>query len=156
MEAADACLHAIEEVAGLYHRLLLLVGTDPATVSDCIKNVAGRFNLPVTNLNAELAAMLLEVPSRQRQIRANKAVGDILDSTSMDMVMLDHTDLLFSPSLRLDPLALLKSLSRNKTIVAAWPGAVRGDVLMHAENWHPEYQQHPVDGVRVFSVDQQN
>ena len=50
----------------------------------------------------------------------------------------------FSPrNLAQDPLRLLQSLSRNRTIVAAWPGIFDGASLTYAEPGHPEARRYP-------------
>lgn len=151
MQTIEAILRGIEEVAAAYHRLLLLVG-ETADMSRCLVETSSRLNRPVLNLNAELAAALLEVPQRQRQLKAHKVIGDIIDGAGDGVVLFDHTDILFSPALQLDALALLKSASRNKMVVAAWPGVVRGGKLQHAEEWHPEYQCHSIEDIKVVAV----
>jgi len=70
-----------------------------------------------------------------------------------DLALLDHIDILFSPTLQLDAVALLNSLSRNKTVVATWQGEVKDGKVLHAEEWHPEYQSHSIDDIRAITVD---
>ncbi|MBU0482850.1 MAG: BREX-3 system P-loop-containing protein BrxF, partial [Proteobacteria bacterium] len=43
-----------------------------------------------------------------------------------------------------DPLRLLQGLSRNKTVVASWNGAIIDGFLTYAEPAHPEYRRYPV------------
>ena len=50
-----------------------------------------------------------------------------------EVVLLDNIELLFATELAQDPLRLLQSLSRNRTIVAAWPGNFDGGALTYAE-----------------------
>ena len=146
-------LQEIGALTGAYHRLLLLVAQSPAEASQCIGRVADHLDRPVTNLNAELSSALLDVPHRQRQLKAHKVVGDIVDGEAADLVLFDHTDILFSPALQLGAVALLMSLSRNKTVVATWLGEIRGGKVHHAEEWHPEYQSHSIDDIRAIAVD---
>ncbi len=149
----DMVIDEIGFVAETYHRLLLLVSQPPAEASRLIANIGAHLNCPVTNLNAELSSALLDLSHRQRQLKAHKVVGDIVDDEAADLVLFDHTDILFSPALQLDAVALLKSLSRNKTVVATWQGEIRGGKIQHAEEWHPEYQSHSIDDVRIIAVD---
>ena len=37
-------------------------------------------------------------------------------------MLLDHLEILFDPALEQDPLRLLQGVSRDRTVVAAWPG----------------------------------
>jgi hypothetical protein len=59
-----------------------------------------------------------------------------------DVVLLDNIELLFAEELAQDPLRLLQSLSRNRAIVAAWPGGFDGACLTYAEHGHPEARRY--------------
>jgi len=59
------------------------------------------------------------------------------------LVLLDNIEILFDVHLKQDPLRLLQGLSRNKTVVVAWPGRVLNDTLIYAEPEHPEYRRYP-------------
>jgi hypothetical protein len=149
----DGILKEIGHVAETYYRLLLLVARTSTDASQWMTDLAARLDRPVTNLNAELSSALLDVPHRQRKLKAHKAVGNIIDCEAAELILLDHTDILFSPALQLDAVTLLKSLSRNKTMVATWRGEIKDGKVQHAEEWHPEYQIHSVDDIRAIAVD---
>jgi hypothetical protein len=55
--------------------------------------------------------------------------------------MLDNIEMLFHPDLHQDPLRLLQSLSRNRTIIAAWRGRCSERALIYAAPEHPEYRR---------------
>lgn len=59
-------------------------------------------------------------------------------------VLIDKLDILFEPSLQTDPLALLQSLSRSKTIIAIWSGSLNDNKLYYAEHGYPEYRSYYV------------
>jgi hypothetical protein len=69
------------------------------------------------------------------------------------VVMLDNIELLFAPELEQDPLRLLQRLSRNLTIVAAWPGTVDGGCLTYAEPGHPETRRYSSPQACIVSAD---
>lgn len=87
---------------------------------------------------------LLELSERQRQRRAAELVGDVLDEAGAEaaVILLDDIEVLFAPSLALDPLKLLQSLARNRSIVAAWPGAFGDGFLTYADASHPEHRSY--------------
>lgn len=73
-----------------------------------------------------------------------------------EVVLLDNVEILFDVDLNVDPLRCLQSLSRNRTIVVAWNGAVttgeaRGASLTYATADHREYRRYPADGLVVTS-----
>jgi hypothetical protein len=69
-----------------------------------------------------------------------------------DVVLLDNIELLFAKDLAQDPLRLLQSLSRNRTIVAAWPGSFDGKYLTYAEPGHPEHQRYAMPQAAIISI----
>ena len=58
-------------------------------------------------------------------------------------------DLLFEPTLELDPLGLLRDVSRVTRLVVAWPGSYADDVLAYAVPDHSHYRTWRKPGVRV-------
>lgn len=71
-----------------------------------------------------------------------------------ETVLIDNIEMLFQPDLKQDPLRLLQSLSRNRTIVVAWRGAKLGSSLTYAAPNHPEFRcfEEP-QALIVFSED---
>jgi hypothetical protein len=78
---------------------------------------------PLVNVNLALSEKLLELTAKQRALRVARIVDDIVQEQAGDTVLLDNIEMLFHPDLKQDPLRLLQSLSRNRTIVAT--GAAR-------------------------------
>lgn len=91
------------------------------------------------NLNLTLAERLLAVPVKQRDVRVSdlthKAVGELPG----DGLIIDNIELLFQVDLKADAGALLRSLSRQRPVIAAWPGELDGTTLTYATSLHPEY-----------------
>lgn len=152
MVEIEDILSKINDIVSRYHRLLLIVGKNSRELTDVLHAVSDRLDTQVVNLSARLAEDLIEEPSRQRQLKAHKVVAAIVEQNDNDVVILDHTDLLFSPTIQIDALALLKFVSRNKTVVAVWLGETDGKRLSHAQDWHPEYQNYSVDDYSVLSM----
>jgi hypothetical protein len=153
MVQVDELLGRIDEIGGGYYRLLLLVGQSSHEISKALNALAELLGNEVTNLNARMAETLIEETLRLRQLKAPKTVAAIVEEAKHNVVLLDHVDVLFSPTMQIDPLAILKSVSRNKTVVSAWPGETDGVRLIHGQDWHPEYQSYQVDDFAVLSLE---
>jgi hypothetical protein len=132
-----------ETAAALYHHLVLVVGPARSGKTRLLRATAAANGWPLINLNQRVSELLLELTQRQRALRVPHLVGDVLKSTGADVVLVDNLELLFSPELQQDPLKLLQGASRNRTIVASWPGALSGRHLTYAEPSHPEYRRYP-------------
>ncbi len=145
-----AILARIEGAPDLYHRLILVVGPGGSGKTAALRAVAQSTGAPVLNLSLELSRRLLDLTARQRALDTPRVLDDLI-RRDRSPVLLDDTELLFEPALRLDPLALLQRASRDRTIVAAWNGALDDRYLTCAEPGHPEYRRYPRDGLAIVS-----
>jgi hypothetical protein len=125
-----------------YYRLILAVGPARLGKTAALAEISARHNWPRLNVNLRISEKLLELTHRQRAVRVAGILDDIVREEGSDVVLLDNIELLFAAELAQDPLRLLQSLSRNRTIVAAWPGTFDGKSLTYAEPGHPEARRY--------------
>jgi len=143
-QVADSIVAKIRQVASLYHQLVLVVGPPGAGKSKALASVRERTGAPVLNLGLALSRRMLELTVRQRSLQLRPLLDELVKAAgaASDLVLLDNTELLFDANLQQDPLPLLQGLSRRKTIVAAWTGALEDGKLRYAVPGHPEHRQH--------------
>jgi hypothetical protein len=125
-----------------YYRLLLAVGPVRGGKTAALAELAARRIWPRLNVNLRISERLLDLTHRQRAVRVANVLDDIVREEASEVVLLDNIELLFAAELAQDPLRLLQSLSRNRTIVAAWPGTFDGKTLTYAEPGHPEARRY--------------
>ena len=125
-----------------YYKLILTVGPARAGKTAALSDLAVRHNWPRLNVNLRLSEKLLDLTHRQRAVRVAGILEDTIRDGASEVVLLDNIELLFAEELAQDPLRLLQSLSRNRTIVAAWPGNFDGASLTYAEHGHPEARRY--------------
>ena len=135
----------------LYHRLILVVAPSGAGKTTAILKVQERTGAPLVNVNLELSRLMLELTQRQRTLQTPRLFQMLVDESSNNLVLFDNTELLFDVNLKQDPLRLLQGLSRNKSVVASWNGAVRDGFLTYAEPDHAEYRRYLVRDFLVAS-----
>lgn len=63
-----------------------------------------------------------------------------LREMSPDPVLCTNIDLLFEPTLKLDPLRLMRDVSRVTRLVVTWPGSYVDSVLAYAVPDHSHYR----------------
>lgn len=126
-----------------YYKLILAVGPARAGKTAALTELAAQQKWPRVNVNLCLSEKLLELTHRQRAVRVAGILDDAVREENSKVVLLDNIELLFATELAQDPLKLLQSLSRNRTIVAAWPGNFDGAALTYAEPGHPEARRYP-------------
>ena len=125
-----------------YYKLVLAVGPAQTGKTATLNELAARHCWPRLNINLRLSERLLGLTHRQRATRVACILNDIIREEKSDVVLLDNIELLFAEDLAQDPLRLLQSLSRNRMIVAAWPGGFDGACLTYAEPGHPEARRY--------------
>ncbi len=139
---ADRIRRTVAEATGRYFRLVLVVGPAGSGKTAALRAAADPVANPL-NLGSALAARLLPLSKRQRALQTQALLEALVDGAGIDPVLLDNLEILFDPALQQDVLRLLQGLSRNRTIVASWPGKYVEGVLSYAEPGHPEHVRYP-------------
>ncbi len=129
------------DAEGAYHRLILVVGPPRTGKTSALRHLAEERGWPLVNVNLELSERLLELTSKQRALRGPRISSEIVERHPADVLLLDNTEVLFSPDLQQDPLRLLQGLSRGRIVVACWSGEIDGENLTYAQASHPEHRR---------------
>jgi hypothetical protein len=133
---------SILDARSLYHRLVLAVGPARTGKTGALTELATSKGWPRINVNLQLAERLLDLTQKQRAVRIAGLLNDTVKAAASDVVLLDNIEMLFAVELAQDPLRLLQGLSRNRTIVASWPGTFDGHTLTYAEPGHREFKKY--------------
>ncbi len=143
---------AMEQAQRSFHRLVLLVGPSGTGKTGVLRQLAESQGCPYLNVNLHLSQRMLELPRSRRPRQVDRIVSGLVDEHPGDVLVLDNLEILFDPSLQIDPMRLLKSVSRKQTIAAAWSGTLHDGSLTYAEPDHPEYRSYRDVDVLVVSV----
>ncbi|MBN1136470.1 MAG: BREX-3 system P-loop-containing protein BrxF [Anaerolineae bacterium] len=149
----DQIIAQIDQAAELYYRLLLVVAPSGHAKTAVLQEVARRTGAPYVNVNLELSRRLLGLTERRRTLDLPGILGDIATGDDVSLVLLDNIEILFDAALKQDPLRLLQSVSRNRTVVAAWNGTIDRGHLIYAVPGHPEYRRYPIQDLLVVSLE---
>ena len=148
---SDRVIDSIGRAAEQYHRLVLLVAPAGAGKTAALQDVCERTKAPLISVNLELSRRMLDLTERQRALQLPRLLADMVNATEAAVVLLDNIEVLFDVALKQDPLRLLQGLSRNKTIVASWSGAIADDRLVYATPDHPEYKRYPLTDLLIVN-----
>ncbi|MQR86861.1 BREX-3 system P-loop-containing protein BrxF [Bacillus megaterium] len=99
-------------------------------------------SFPYININIKLSQLIQDTPIKLRTYQITGALQQLIDAYSDKVICLDYYELLFEPSLAVDPLLLIKNISRNKTLIVSWRGKIADNTFIHAEPGHPEYKKY--------------
>jgi len=137
----------------IYYRLIVLVAPSFAGKTAALLDVREQIGASYLNVSLELSQRLLELTARQRPLRVGRIMDRLLEQQGTEVVLLNHLELLFEPSLQQNPLQLLKGLSRNQTIIATWSGRFSEGHLIYAVPSHLEYGSYPAHDILVVAPD---
>jgi RNase adaptor protein for sRNA GlmZ degradation len=133
---------AIRQAGDLYHRLVLVAGTQGAGKTAALQSLSKSQHYPLINVNLQLCKAMLELTRSQRTRQVERLFKAVVGAASAEVVLLDNLEVLFDPGLEVEPFRLLLNASRNQTLVAAWNGTFRDGTLTYAEPAHPEFAQY--------------
>jgi len=148
---ADKIMRKVKQLDELYHRLMLVVAPSGAGKTAALRDVRDRTGAPLVNVNLEISRLMLNLTLRQRALQLPRLLQEIVEKDAGNMTLLDNIELLFDVGLKQDPLRLFQGLSRNKTVVASWNGAIIDGFMTYAEPAHPEFRRYPVHDFLVTS-----
>ncbi|MDQ7839163.1 MAG: BREX-3 system P-loop-containing protein BrxF [Thermodesulfobacteriota bacterium] len=153
MTIPDQIINKVDEVKNLYERLILIVSPSGSGKTSALQEVSSRTGAPIVNVNLELSKCLLDLGQKKRQLKLPTLLDDIIRKREDTLLLLDNIELLFDTNLKLKPLSLLQTVSRNKTLVVSWNGHIANDRLLYAEPGHHEYRECDIKGLQLISPD---
>jgi len=130
----------LDQVKQNYEKLVLVVGGLNTGKTSFVRKFAEHSGHHVLNFNLEISKCLLQIHKADRQLKLKEVVQGILEEQNQNIVFLDNTEILFDVQLQVNPLRLLKDLSRNQVIVATWNGRMHNGQLLYAKPGHPEHR----------------
>ena len=149
----DSLEQLVRDIRALQSPLILLVGPPGSGKTQRLRQLAAKLSSESINVGLELARLLAATPNNKRGFSAGELLREITNNHKTGgLLLLDDLELLFEPSLQVNPLDLIKRLAHAQPVVAVWPGELRGDRLTYADMSHPEHRNYSREGVVVFEV----
>lgn len=149
----DKLERMVREVDDLQSKLILLVGISAKTL--LLRALAEHLQTAPVNVGAELGHRLAVTPVLKRSFSTGELLREVANSVdSKAPLLLDNIEVLFEPSLKVNPLDLIKRLAHSRCVVAVWPGEMRDGHLVYASMGHPEYRDYNRDSVVIFETEQ--
>jgi hypothetical protein len=117
-----------------------------------LRYISKEMEIPLLNLGLTLSRQLLSLTIRQRKLKVADMIADLLDEQDVPRLAVDNTEIIFDPVLKLNPLGLLKNISRSRLLIWSWNGELDGNHLVFAYPGHPEYQRLPAEEFIVITA----
>jgi hypothetical protein len=143
---------AINHAAARYYKIVLVVGKSGSGKTNLLKKICGQMQIPLINLGIELSQKLLPLTTRERKLKTCEIVSELIDAQDAPRLAIDNTEIIFDPSLMLNPLGLLQSLSRTRLLIWSWNGEVENGHVTYAYPGHPERQRIPTSEITLITL----
>jgi len=144
-------MHTPEKIAELqadlararaaHFRLVWLAGGTAAARSALLRALSEAEDGVFVELGKKLSTALIDIPAPFRTASVEDCFAACMGESTSETTCLDHLEILFEPSLLINPVALIQGASRHAVIVAAWPGVVEGSRLTFGSPDHPGYKE---------------
>jgi hypothetical protein len=123
-----------------YYRCLLLVHKDVARLNATGRKLAAHYHWPTLRVGQDLSRELLDIAPNRRPLMVQRKFPQLVREYTPGPLICSDIDLLFEPTLQIDPLRLLRETARLTTLIVLWPGSYSHDTLSYAVPEHNHFQ----------------
>lgn len=102
------------------------------------ENLPSDVGVEEININLIVSEELIDVPKNRYSFNVLNIIQNQLGD-KQTVYLFEHIDILFDPSLQINPVRLFENLSKENKIIVNWPGIYKNGTLIYAEYGHPEY-----------------
>ena len=108
----DSLEQLVRDIRALQSPLILLVGPPSSGKTQRLRQLAAKLSSESINVGLELARLLAATPNNKRGFSAGELLREITNNHKTGgLLLLDDLELLFEPSLQVNPLDLIKRLA---------------------------------------------
>lgn len=134
--------------------LLIIIGGPGSGKSKLIRDLTYQAGWKICEARELFDDEFLEIPRADRPEKAIDLIANAIRRLNARVVMIDNVGFLFAPILNLNPVAMLKQLSRECPIIVSWRGKLDGNTLYFEHNGDPKYAKFIVENPNhVISLD---
>jgi len=145
-------VECVRETQQAPEQLTLVVGKPGSGKSKIFRELAAMRGWEYVDCGTLLTEEFLELVPKARPMEAPVIMGKILAQKKADVILLDGIQVLFAPVLNIDPLLLMKQLSKKQTILAAWPGEFDGNHLLFHQMGQKDNQKYEAGNLKIIEL----
>lgn len=145
-------IESVHDASRKPERLILLVGRPGSGKSKILRDLASMRGWKYVDTRILITDDILEMVPKARPEQAPSIMSEALTALKGEVILLDGIEVLFTPVLNLDPMPLIKQLSRKHTIVVAWPGDYTDGKLVLDYNGRTHYCSMATEALPVIAI----
>lgn len=129
----------VARARGEHFRLVWVAGGSSSERTALLRSMAEADGGVFVELGKTLSRALLDVPVPLRTASVEESFAACFAESPQKSTCLDNIEILFEPSLRINPITLIKRASRHSLLIVAWPGAISQECLLFGPSDHPAH-----------------
>jgi len=133
--------------------MVVVTGSPGSGKSYVLRSVADLKKWKYVDCRTLIAEELIELLPNMRAEKAPAIMSEILDKYEAEAFLLDRVQTFFTPVLKLNPLELLRKLSKKHLLIVAWPGYFEDGSLYFVRPDEQEPLKFDARDIIVWSVD---
>ena len=131
---------------------VLLVHPTISRLQAAVAEIQPHYDWPFLPVGEHLSAALMVVPPNRRGRVARDWLQAEIEHFRPGLLVCTEIDLLFEPTLELDPLALFRQVSRKTKLIVLWPGTYENNTLAYAVPEHAHYKVWRKSEVEIIAL----
>ena len=132
--------------------LLVIVNRSVKELEKIADQIISEYHFSFVCLGREISQLLITEPHSQYTYMIVDWLSKQINELENEPVLLKDIDLLFDPSLGLDPLTLFKQIIIVKELIVLWPGEFNNNNLSYASPEHAYYRTWVNPGVEIIQA----
>lgn len=132
--------------------LLFITGKPGSGKSQVLRDLSKKKSYPIVDCKT----FAINVAGVHENAREDKIVDTVLESLeayNTDYVLLDRLQVFLQEGLGINPLEVLKKISKKQKLVVAWTGFYDSDMLYFNKPWDMKDIGFDAKGLKVFAVE---
>ena len=135
-----------------YISCLLLVHPEINVLTKTVDELVNTYELSNLDIGMALSEALLTVKLGKRPMFVRSWLQNEVSEFTTDPVLITNIDLLFEPSLNLNPLELFRGIGRRDKLIVMWPGEFDGSNLSYGVPEHRNYTVWQKPDIQIFRL----
>lgn len=152
MNHVDELIKAVQDAKNAGN-IVVITGKPGSGKSKILREAAEKEKWVYVDCRELITEKFLAIPAADRGLYAPDMFLEDLKEYNSDVIILDRLQTFFVPVFHINADSLMRKLSKQMTIVTAWPGYMDGGMLCYDKFDGTEAIRISPDGFKVFAIE---
>lgn len=153
MAIVQQIVECVHDAAQTTDKMVLLIGAPGSGKSKILRELASMRGWKYVEGKEILPKEWRPTAHASRQAEAVRTTTKALAALEAEVVLLDNMRNFFAAELDLQPVELLRAISKKQRLLVAWPGEYHEGVISHLRGATGERLEYPLTDITVIQID---